>query len=398
MDAQLRELFTAAVGDPPRRVTVEAVRRRVIRRRRAEWATGTAAVVLLTGLGIVVPGQLFGPAATGNGSTTATGAPRYYIQMLAPKPGQQVTLVRATATGAVTAKVHCPWPKSFVANNGLAPADGHTFFLGCQRGHGIRQFVVTGTRIYRFQLTGSGRISGYSQVPGGDLGAVQIDRMAATQDGTQLALDVFPGKRTLQARSSIQVVNTQTGARGVWHNGTGAPGTTQYAIGNMSWTRRRELVFQATICEPGGSRCVFGMQWRALHRPATGGNLDNSKLLLLKSSLTGHAQGYINDSVITPDGSALIVVALHSPLAAGKPSNIEVVKVDPATGHPIRLLFHENTGSGLFYRSFAADPSTRFLILNAGPPQGGTHNGWIDDGRLVALKPADGRSVFYETW
>ena len=398
MDAQLRDLLSAAVGDPPHRVTVEAVRRRVIRRRRAEWATGTAAVVLLTGLGIVVPGQVFRPAATVGASGASTGAPRYYVQTVAPKPGQQVTLVRATATGAVTAKVHCPWPKSFVANNGVAPADGHTFFLGCQRGHGIQRYVVTGTRIYRFQLTGSGRISGYSQVPGGDLGAVQIDRMAATQDGTQLALDVFPGRRTLQARSSIQVVNTQTGARGVWHNGTGAPGTTQYAIGSMSWTRRRELVFQATICEPGGSRCAFGMQWRALHRPATGGNLDNSKLLLLKSSLTGHAQGYINDSVITPDGSALIVVALHSPAAAGKPSNIEVVKVDLTIGHPIRLLFHENTGSGLFYRSFAADPSTRFLILNAGPPQGGTHNGWIDDGRLVTLKPADGRSVFYETW
>jgi hypothetical protein len=398
MDAQLRELLSAAVGDPPHRVTVEAVRRRVVRRRRAEWATGTAAVVLLTGLGIVVPGQLFGPSATVGGSSAPTGAPRYYIQMLAPKPGQQVTLVRATATGAVTAKVHCPWPKSHVANNGVAPADGHTFFLACQRAHGIRQFVVTGTRVYRFQLTGSGRISGYSLVPGGDLGAVQVDRMAATQDGTQLALDVFPGRRTLQARSSILVVNTQTGARGVWHNGTGAPGTTQYAIGDMSWTRRRELVFQATICKPGGSQCAFGAQWRVLHRPATGGGLDNSKLLLLKSSLTGHAQGYVNDSVITPDGSALIVVTLHSSPAVGKPGSIDVVKVDPVTGRPIRVLFHENTGQGVFYRSFAADPSARFLILNAGPPQGGTHNGWIDDGRLVLLKPADGSNVFYETW
>ena len=97
MDAQLRELFTAAVGDPPRRVTVEAVRRRVVRRRRAEWATGTAAVVLLTGLGIVVPGQLFGPAATGNGSTTATGAPRFYVQTVMTKPGHQVTMVHASA-------------------------------------------------------------------------------------------------------------------------------------------------------------------------------------------------------------------------------------------------------------------------------------------------------------
>lgn len=394
MNAQLRDLFTTAAGDPPRRVTVEAVRRR-IRRRRAEWATGTAAVVL-AGLGVVVPGQAFSPAATGGGSSATTGAPRYYVQTVAPKPGQQMTVVRATATGAKTATVRCPWPKSFVADDGLAPADGQTFFLACQKTSGP-PFVVTGTRIYRFQLTSAGRVSGYSLLPGGDLGAVAVGRMTATQDGAQLALNTFPGNGT--HRQNIQVLNTRTGARAVWHNGTGAPGTTQYGIGDMSWTRAgRELVFQATVCKPGGTQCAFGGQWRVIRHAATGGELDSSKLLLLKSALTGHAQGYINDSVITPDGSALIVVALHSPRGAGIPGSIDVVKVDPATGHPIRVLFHEDTGQGLFYRSFAADPSTRFLILNAGPPVGPIHNGWIDDGRLVLLKPADGTNVFYETW
>ena len=399
MDARLGDLLTTAVGDPPRRVTAEAVRRRVVRRRRAEWATGTAAVVLLTGLGIVVPGQLFAPGSgKSSGSSAPTGAPRYFVQTVAPTPGQQVTVVRVTATGAVTAKVNCPWPKSYPADEGLAPADGQTFFLACQRSHGIQHFVVTGARIYRFQLTGSGRIPGYSLVPGGDLGAVQVGRMAATPDGTQLAVNVTPGKRTAQTRPSIEVVNTQTGARGVWHNGTGAPGTTQFGVGDLSWTRAgRELVFQATVCTPGG-QCDSGAQWRVLRHPATGGNLDSSKLLVLKSALTGHAQGYINDSVITPDGSALIVVALHSPRGAATPGNIDVVKVNPATGHPIRVLFQENTGNGVSYGSFSSDPSTRFLILNAGPPQGGTHNGWIDHGRLVLLKPANGSNVVFETW
>ena len=36
MDGHLRELLEAAVGEPPHRVSVEAVRRRVIRRRVAE--------------------------------------------------------------------------------------------------------------------------------------------------------------------------------------------------------------------------------------------------------------------------------------------------------------------------------------------------------------------------
>ncbi len=390
MSAQLRDLLNAAAG---------AVRPRVIRRRRREWATGTAAIVLLTGLGIAMPGQLFWPAASGGGSAVA-GAPRYYVQILAAKPGQPVTLVRATATGAVTAKVNCPWPKSYVADQGLAPADGRTFFLACQKSRGIGQsFVVTGTRIYRFQLTSSGRIPGYSLVPGGDLGAVGLDRMAATPDGALLAASTVGN--AAHAAPNIEVLNTRTGSRAVWHNGTGAPGTTRFGIGDLSWTRAgRELVFQATVCKPGGTipQCSFGGQWRVIRHAVTGGDLDHSKLLLLKSSLTGHAVGYINDSVITPDGSALIVVALHSPRGAGTPGNIDVVKVDPATGHPIRLLFHENTGDGVFYRSFAADPSTRFLILNAGPPEGATHNGWIDRGRLVNLTPADGTNVFFETW
>ena len=118
-------------------MTVEAVRRRVVRRRRAEWVTGTAAVVLLTGLGIVVPGQMFRPAATVGGSSAPTGAPRYYVQTVAPKPGHQVTVVRATATGAKTATVRCPWPKSNVADGGLAPTAGQMSFLACHAATGV---------------------------------------------------------------------------------------------------------------------------------------------------------------------------------------------------------------------------------------------------------------------
>lgn len=400
MDSQLRDLLHAAVGDPPRRVTVEAVRRGVARRRRREWATGTAAAVLLTGLGIVVPGQLFRPAAPGHGSTNAaTSAPRYYVQTVVTKPGHQMTVVRARATGAVTATVRCPWPKSYVADSGLAPADGQTFFVACQRSTRTAPFAVTGTRIYRFQLTRSGRIPGYTLVPGGDLGAVRVGRMAATPDGALVATGAVPGNGTSRL-ASIEVVNTQTGARAVWHNGTGAPGTAQFAIGDLSWARGRELAFQATAtCTPGGTgQCVNGEQWRVLHRPAAGGNLNTSQLLMLKSQLTGHALGYINDSMITPDGSALIVVALHSPRGAGTPGNIDVVKVDPATGHPIRVLLHEDTGNGVFYRFFSSDPSGRFMILDAGRPTGPIPNGWIDHGRLVLLRPKDGSNVFYEAW
>jgi hypothetical protein len=57
MDGHLRDLLEAAVGEPPRRVTAEAVRRRVIRRRVVEFAAGAAAVAVIAVL-IPVGGAL----------------------------------------------------------------------------------------------------------------------------------------------------------------------------------------------------------------------------------------------------------------------------------------------------------------------------------------------------
>ncbi len=54
MDGQLRDLLDAAVGEPPRQVTVAAVRRRVIRRRVVEYVAVAAAVIavlVLVGIG-----------------------------------------------------------------------------------------------------------------------------------------------------------------------------------------------------------------------------------------------------------------------------------------------------------------------------------------------------------
>jgi hypothetical protein len=56
-----------------------------------------------------------------------------------------------------------------------------------------------------------------------------------------------------------------------------------------------------------------------------------------------------------------------------------------------------DTGHGFSYQFFSADPSGRYLLLDAGPASG-TVKGWIEDGRLIQLTPADGTNVFYETW
>jgi hypothetical protein len=68
-----------------------------------------------------------------------------------------------------------------------------------------------------------------------------------------------------------------------------------------------------------------------------------------------------------------------------------------ATGRQLRVVYRMRTGNGFLYRFFGSDPSGRHLLLNAGPTSG-TVNGWIDHGRLIRLKPADGSNVFYEVW
>jgi hypothetical protein len=65
MDGQLRELLEAAVGEPPHRVTAEAVHRRVIRRRMAEYvpaAAAVAAIAVAIPVGIGALGHARGPS------------------------------------------------------------------------------------------------------------------------------------------------------------------------------------------------------------------------------------------------------------------------------------------------------------------------------------------------
>jgi hypothetical protein len=68
MDRHLRDLLAAAVGEPPHRVSVEAVRRRVIRRRAVEAAAAAvavAALAVLVPVGIGALGRAPGPPNPG---------------------------------------------------------------------------------------------------------------------------------------------------------------------------------------------------------------------------------------------------------------------------------------------------------------------------------------------
>ena len=69
MDRHLHDLLDAAVGEPPHRVTAEAVRRRVIKRRVVECVAGAAAVAVIAAIipvGIGALGRTLGPPTSSN--------------------------------------------------------------------------------------------------------------------------------------------------------------------------------------------------------------------------------------------------------------------------------------------------------------------------------------------
>ena len=79
MDRQLRGLLEAAAGEPPHRVTAEAVRRKVIRRRVVEFAAGAvavAAIAVIIPLGIGALGR--GPGRSTNVATPQIFTSRHY--------------------------------------------------------------------------------------------------------------------------------------------------------------------------------------------------------------------------------------------------------------------------------------------------------------------------------
>ena len=89
MDRQLRDLLEAAVGEPPRKISIETVRRRVARRRTVEYASGAAAVAIIAAL---VPASI---GALGHGRA----APRTGAQRLAHGP---IAYVVNAGSGTVT--------------------------------------------------------------------------------------------------------------------------------------------------------------------------------------------------------------------------------------------------------------------------------------------------------
>ena len=316
------------------------------------------------------------------GDAARVGAPGYYIEQGIPQRG---TLVRATATGRVVARVVCPGGATV---GQYVPASHQTFFLPCQTSAG-------GMLIYRFRLTRSGQVVGYQLVHGGVLSSA-TDRLAASADGSTLAVMVPSGG----PGGEVVVINTRTGAHAAWRDGSAGPGVMRLRIFQLALTGNgRELVvFGTPKClkgSPGNVCRASGEQARAVSPAGTGGSLSSSRLIMRQSAITSLREGYINYVTITPDGRSLLA-AVVSGGARANGGFVAVDQVSAVTGRQTRQLYRMNTGNGFSYQFVSADASGRYVLFDAGSARTSV-NGWIDRGKLIRLRPA-GNGVGYEAW
>jgi hypothetical protein len=324
--------------------------------------------------------------------------PRYYVQQSYPGTGgpPKPVVVRATATGRVTATVSCPQPGTQIAAQGIAATSNRLLFIDCQKIQKVgAKYTVSRSWLYEARLTRSGQIGGFSLVPGGVLGPHRLEGIGVTLDGSQVAVTLGPAAlyefSSPSAPADVLVLNTKTGARAIWHGGPRV-----FSAGDFTFTNNgRELEFLGAARCPQAKR--FGCEELRAVSPATaGGQLDSSRLLLRLSALARSHGEYIEPAIITTGGSTLTAAVQRNQNSVSSQS-IWVVQYSAATGRQLRVLYRLPTGNGFSYGFLSSDPTGRHLLFNAGPASE-TVNGWIDHGQLIRLKPASGSNIAYETW
>jgi hypothetical protein len=399
MDRNLRDLLDLAVGEPPRWVNLEAVRRQAIRRRVAQTGFASLAVIVAAGLAAVLSaGTSQAPSQATGDSHPQAGPPRYYVLS---QDAQEPIQVRATATGKVTGTV--PQPRGLICGNssaGFAATDNETFFMLCTRWKSTPGATTVDTFVYRFKLTSAGRVGGFSLLGGSELKGLLGDHIAVTPDGSQLAVEVTrpPAKGpfyTNTVTDGIFVISTKTGARAFWHTGPYVPGAIQFAYGNdLSFTSDgKKLVVEESRCHRTRNQVNCNghatEQVRAYGPAAGGGSLERGQILVSRKSLS--------DAFITPDGSAVNEELIACPRRGTCTLTVQRLTLRTRTAV---VLYQTRTGTpfeGVFDRFSSSDPSGRYLILDAGAGNARV-NGWIDNGRLVPLTPSNGNDPGYEAW
>jgi hypothetical protein len=387
MEMQLSRLFNAAVGEPPKQVTAHAARRQALKRRVIACVSATAALVVAGSIGLVVAANAIVPHRAANGQPQVT-MPKYYFEMDPTNPvsGTSENVVRSVATGAITGRVHCPGRSSLTL--GATTDSRQAFFIECLTNS--KTGKSDETRIYRFQVSDSGRVSGFRMLPGGNLPKFLGQNMAVTADGSLLAI-------AEAERPEVLVINTKTGSHAVWHSDALPGGAILYPR-DLSFARGdRELaIFGSDYCV-SGSVCKPVQEMRVVSPAAKGGKVSSGRQVLIKSQLVPLKRGSIADAFLGPDGRTVLATVDTYLAAGGTSPGVRVLRFSVVTGKAQRTLF--NPASYKQALTTYVDQSGRFVLLKVLKKHDEVPVfGMIDHGKLRLLQPIRPRVADVIAW
>jgi DNA-binding beta-propeller fold protein YncE len=364
MEQELSRLFNAVIGEPPRQVSVHAVRRRAIRRRRLSYVAATAALAVAGSVGVALASVTVPAHQQATGHPLATGRPAYYFEQT-PGNGhgvQPVNAIRSTATGTIAGTVECPLPSPYPVFNvaEAATSSGQAFFMACPTATETHPHQVTGTKIYQFTVGRSGNVGGLRLVAGGTLVHQDPLAFAVSADGTEVAAMVYDAHTRAEI---VLVINTRSGEHAIWRTGT-APGGGAFSPRTLSFS------------DGGRELAAFGntshsAEMIAVSPAGQGGSFASGRVLF-----SGNPGIKVpTTAVLGPEGKTVVVAGLEDN------GGSRVVLVNAENGKLIGVLLRVRKGE---VHQISEDPSGRFVLFVGGFPRTPL-NGWISHGKLIPL-------------
>jgi hypothetical protein len=216
-----------------------------------------------------------------------------------------------------------------------------------------------------------------------------LDSIAATPDGSEIAVIVYPGSHPPDLHRTppdVIVIDTRTGARAIWHGAPPVSGKTVYWPRDISLTAdgQRLVFLTEPQCFQTGCATYSGQQMRVIIHPASGGGQLNSAGVLVRlNSVLNLSSASAMDAVISPDGSTLTLAVMGTLSGKPSPDSVWVVQI-PASGQR-RLRFVYRLQQGDSYSFFSADPPGSNFLLGTGTVNGPLADR-IDNGRLIPLE------------
>jgi hypothetical protein len=329
--------------------------------------------------------------------------PPYYVAIASPgNPNfnPSYAVVQATASGRALATIVPSIPGGTIVA-ATAAADDRTFVLDEQHWaapeSGNQAFEARS--LYLLRLDSAGHIGSLSRLPVSVPRGQLLTGLALSADGGRLAMAIQPdNKKSEPDLTEVRVYALATGVTRTWHaNGTTGPSGDETR--SLSWTADgRTLAFDWEGNTPGSPPGVWlldvaarGSNLLASSRQAVSwGNpvlsavtpppiASRAGLATVSPTATAAAQAAARptcqeDSVITPDGSAVACAAIaavntweqrtRTGFSLRRGAVTEFIEYSTATGKPARVLGHWSFGNvgALAVDVLWSDPSGSVLI------------------------------------